>query len=361
MVKARAVRSDEDIIVDVVSSAPEELAPSFADSSEVFHDAVLDLLEHRLRGKWKFEDSSATVAVFVFADTPTRPFGTREGVTRVEHPRTRAHGLFGRIFFLDNKATMGSFIDIPGDEGETLFWLRENGFGACSAVLADKVSGQASLMPRLDDTEEPFYTPIKRVRRKISVAGLEKALDAFHIKKMLTPTRGSGAWARSRAKDYVPIKNAEIHIQRRLKDYLGAWFHEKIWIEQEVKTDVGRIDLQILVKSSSATLGLACWGVIELKVAKSYSTPRDEDRPTSKLTRVTHKTNMDGVVKGYGQADAFACDRDVNNSFLEVFDMRKVKSPDLLDDSRAKEKAEQCVKKVRAKVRKMFGSSEEIR
>ena len=67
------------------------------------------------------------------------------------------------------------------------------------------------------------------------------------------------------------------------------------------------------------------------------------------------------VLKGIGQAYEFTRETQVSEGFLEIYDMRKDKSPNLIEIDNVQQKLSACTVKVNAELRPMFGSSEEAR
>ena len=133
------------------------------------------------------------------------------------------------------------------------------------------------------------------------------------------------------------------------------WFHGLVRVSVEDKTNIGRIDVRLLRPSAEGPL--AYWAIVELKVIKAFTNAAGK----AKAATVSRTDNVDAIEKGLRQTWAYQSNRESEEGLLEVFDLRKDKSEDLMTDSSVVKLLDELAPKPRYTVRPLFGSSEHAR
>jgi hypothetical protein len=345
---------DDTELAALVTKAP--LLPSMSpEDQDRFVLAVRRLVEFRASNNWPLECPNADCAVFVLVDYP-RPVTKRIGATPVLDLPDQGLPIFNRVFFLTRDASNGGFIEFPCDISEIMYWLEDHGFRHSAIVIAHKPTMKMSIR-RDGTTDFAVHEVIRDKPPPLTVEELQLALEHFHLDCLVSPEQCSpGLWEPERAHEYVPVREAEKAIQRRMRDVVSGWFRALVRVEPEDKTPSGRIDLRLLA-ASEGNAGLHYWAIIELKVIKRYrNAPKGK-----KASKVSKNVNVDAIVEGISQADAYRGDRDLEDGFLEIFDMREDKGEDLMNDPKVIRVRDQCKGNVHCEVRAMFGSAKEAR
>ena len=288
-----------------------------------FAQEVRTLLECRAQHGWPNE-GEADVAVFVLVDYP-RKFGERHGGKPFMDPLEQGTPLLGRVFFCSLDATHGQTIPLPTEANAISDWLRDAGLGERPLVMGYRnAKKMVTRRAGIDD-----FASRDEIREEEPTATLPEvfaALTHFHESRAITP-RGCppGVWKKGSANKYIPGSQPEKSIQYALEIALGSWFHGVVRAESEDTTNIGRIDVRLLKTGSDGTLGY--WIILELKVIKSYTHPKDGVDAAD----VRDSTNVAAIVEGIKQAGSYRANRTAEEGMLEIYDLRKDKSIDLTE------------------------------
>ena len=347
---------DNQLLAKLVGCAPS--LPDLSDSEpDRFFAEVRNLLEVRAQSSWNNEDSANKCAVFVLVPFPRNPFAAGAfKLARVTDLPVTNEQVFGRVFFLAFNAANGTTMKLPVDTSNVLDWLTTNGLGSCPVAIAYRDTLEISLRTSATADEVSFQR-IRNKKPELSLDSIKDALSAFHKDRLMTPTScGTGIWEPKRSFEYVPARDTEKAIQQRLTDHLSGWFRRFVRVGTEDTVSKGRIDVRLLAPPENGH-GLKYWSIIELKVARSFHNAKKGKA----LRNVREGSVISEILKGIQQAHEFAKEVRVKEGFLEIYDMRKDKSTDLLEHEKVADKFSKCTVAVNAKVRPMFGSSEDAR
>lgn len=348
--------SEENLLASVVADST-NLPSIEADVSERFCSEVMKLLEVRAQESFANEEHPDGVAVFVHVDFPRAPLSNPPAeFARVIDLPVSGQSVFGQMFFLSENADNGSTINLPCSQSEILDWLQQNNLQDRPVIIAYGGTKKASFRPNAGGDRVRNMT-IRDKPAELSITELKQALSDFYEMNLVTPSQCDGSiWEPGRSSEYVPAKDTEKAIQRILRVAITHHFRGKARAETEDKAPKGRIDIRILAPSAGQA-GLAYWSIIELKVVRTYrNAPKGKPR-----TKISKSKVMDEIAKGYRQANEFTADREVQEGFLEVYDMREDKSENLLAHPTVQSAADKCAVKVNCNVRQMFGTSDEAR
>lgn len=345
---------DDGVLAAIVSTVP-GLPSTASEDADRFAGEVRRLVENRATKGWPFEQADSQTAVFVMVDYPRLVVERISACTVFDLPDVNM-SLFGRIFFLTRDASNGGHIEFPCKDAEIINWLEDNGFEQAPIVIAHKGTMKMSIR-RCGIADDAIHEVIRDKPPKLTISELQDALDHFHLDRLVSPTQcGPGIWESKRARQYVPVHQAEKAIQSKMGDLLSGWFRGLVRVEAEDSTPVGRIDIRLL-SPSDGDAGLHYWAIIELKVAKSF-----RNAPFGSCAKtVSESTNIDDIVEGVIQADSYRAIRELKDGFLEVFDMRKDKSVNLLKRPAIVTAIDKCGGLVHCKLRPMYGSAREAR
>lgn len=345
---------DDEELASIVSEAP-SLPAIMSDDAERFAIEVRRIVESRASQDWPNEKPEIDEAIFVLVDYP-REVAKRLGASPVVDLPDLSLPIFGRVFFLSKDASNGSFLNLPCNQAEVLNWLEDNKFEQCPLVIARRGTMKVSIR-KTGATGGATHEVIRKAPPDLSADELEMALENFHMHNLVTPYQcESGIWEPERSADYVPVKQVEKEIQKRLRILLTGWFRGVVKVEPEDSVPAGRIDVRLLAPSADSN-GLNYWAIIELKVAKSYRNARVGCTPAT----VSNNKNAKEISSGVRQIDSYSNIRDLDEGYLEVFDMRKDKSEDLLSHSKVVEALARSSGTVRCNVRPIFGRAEDAR
>jgi len=329
-----------------------------ADDRDRFFGQVQALVEGRAQAGWPAE-SADTIAIFVRADYPREAASALTGTKPSADMQETVEPLMGRVFLLDRNARQGWSANLPSaDAGEIIEWLRTLPFGGSQVILAyrtglmmiERANGAHGEMTRRE--------PIRMQPAAVTQQGLFEALDAFHMNTVLTPRNcASGIWSTGHAENYHAGPTPELSIQGQLKTFLTAWFYRKLRVDPEISTEIGRIDLGLLIPPANPGGGLTYWGVIELKVVKSYRHSTSGQPPAV----VTALSNAQDVAKGVQQAHAFRTNRGCSCAVLEVYDMRADKNEDPREHVEVQNVLLSCQPPPDIRLVPLFGSAHQAR
>ncbi len=325
-----------------------------ADIADRFSQGVRALVETRAQSGWPGEDDGVDVAAFVFVDRP-REVGDRLGAVPVTDPVATQEALLGRLFLMNRDASNGRACPLPVDAGALIDWLTDNGLGDRPVVMVYRTT--KTMTTRRDGVEgSARRDPIRNTKPDATVEELADALNFFHLSQLTPASCAEGIWEPKRASDYVPGPAPEAAVQDRLAIVLNSWFHGVVRAQVEDRTNIGRIDVRLLKKSSEEG-SLAYWAIIELKVIKSFANAQVGDKPST----VGPAANIDAIVKGLKQAHAYKANRSAEEGLLEVFDLRKDKTDDLTEHADVVTALSECAVTPTYAVRPLFGSSDDAR
>ena len=333
-----------------------ELPNIRAEPADRFAQAVHTLVEKRAQKNWPNE-GKADHAVFVMVDHP-RPVGEKYEASPFVDPIAKDTPLLGHLFFSNRDASAGRFMPIPTEGDAILEWLDDNGLGNCPNVIAYR--GSKMMVTRRAGVHGTARSePIRDQKPSATLSELMDALKHFHRTQLLTPTScPDGVWERGYARQYVPGPTPEKSIQSALELALNSRFSETVKAESEDKTNIGRIDMRLLKKSGRGnSLTYSYWVVMELKIIRSFTNPRRSPNRTP----VSRSDNIKTIVKGIRQAGSYQKNRSAERGFLEVYDLRKDKGDDLIQQPKVQDARAEFTSPPEIHVWPVFGSSEDAR
>lgn len=349
---AKVAGTDDTVLAAVAGILP-KLPNVRAEDPDRFAQAARALVETRAQAGWPAE-GEADVAAFVLVDRP-REAAARWASDAVMDPIATQEPLLGRLFLMNRDCSSGRSLPLPCAPGDLLDWLSENGLGDRPVAVAYRAT---STMTVRRDGVEDLIRPHK-IRDHPPAATVDELLEAlnhFHLSGLLTPTCCvSGVWQPKRAADYVPGPQPERSIQDALALSLSMWFQGLVRVGVEDRTNIGRIDVRLLKPSAEGPL--AYWAIVELKVIKAFANAQGR----AKAAAVSRTDNVDAIQKGLRQTWAYQSNRESEEGLLEIFDLRKDKSEDLMADSGVVEELGKLSPVPRYTVRPLFGSSEHAR
>lgn len=343
--------SDADLSA-VVQQLP-AIPNSRADDPDRFSREVRAIAEKRAQAGWPNEVNH-DVGVFVLTPYPRQTGGRFGGKPILDLIATDAP-ILGRVFFLSRDASNGTVINFPtADPAEILEWLSDNGLGSSCVVIIYRTL--KTLVARREGANgDARRDDIRDTPPTASVHELISALDHFHRQKILIPSIcPDGVWEIGRSGQYVPGPQPERTIQRHMADALNFWFRGVVKAEVEDSTDIGRIDVRVLRTDQGP---LVYWAIVELKVIKSFhNAPKG-----TKAKAVAEAENAEAVAKGIRQAHAYCANRQAEEGLLEVYDLRKDKSGDILAEMVVQQVAAKCTPAPTTHVRQAYGAAEDAR
>lgn len=347
---AKVAGTDDTVLAAVAGVLP-KLPNIRAENPDRFAQAARALVETRAQAGWPAE-GEADVAAFVMVDRP-REFATRWLSDAVMDPIATQEPLLGRLFLMNRDCSSGRGLSLPCAPGNLLDWLAENGLGDRPVAVAYRATGTMTV--RRDGVEDLMHPhKIRDQPPTATVDELLEALNHFHLDRLLTPTCCvPGVW--QRAAQYVPGPQPERSIQDALELSLSMWFHGLVRVGVEDKTNIGRIDVRLLRPSAEGPL--AYWAIVELKVIKAFANAQG----LAKAAAVSRTDNVDAIQKGLRQTCAYQRNRESEEGLLEIFDLRKDKSEDLMADAEVVKLLGELTPAPRYTVRPLFGSSEHAR
>lgn len=339
----------------VVSDLP-ALPNIRAEVADRFSQAIRNLVENRAQQSW-VNEGEQNVAVFVMVDRP-RQVGENHDAQPFVDPIANNSPLLGHLFFTNQDASAGRVMPMPvKDSNNILEWLEENKLSSLPLVIVYKDS-KTMVTRRCGIDDNARNDPIRDRPPTATKAELLEALEYFHSKSLLTPICClDGVWERGRANEYVPGPTPEKKIQSGLGAALNFWFRGVVRAEHEDSTNIGRIDVRLLVRSNENVPSLKYWAIIELKVVKSYANATKGNTPS----KVRDSKNVNSIIEGIQQAWAFKNNRASEIGLLEIFDLRKNKQNNLMKNEKVTTTIEQFAPPPIYNVRPIFGSASEAR
>ena len=322
------------------------------EDSDRFCIAVRALAESRAQSGWGGE-SDEDVAVFVLAAYPRR-IGEKFGARPVSNPSVTGEPLLGQLFFLNRDASTGRVMKMPADRDSILEWLEDQGLEKLPVVMIYRQKSMIvyrSAGALGDSRADSLRTnPVPTTPQEVI-----KALQHSHKTHLLTPSAcPRGVWEAKRSSEYVPGPEPEKVIQKQLQIVLSSWFRGSVKAEIEDTTTIGRIDIRLLRINPQGRLEY--WIIVELKVIKSAANAA----VGKKAKTVTLAMNVDAVCEGVRQSYAFAKNRNAD-AMLEVFDLRKDKTTDVLKEKPVCDEFAKCQPQPLCHVWPLFGSSSHAR
>ncbi|TPK96544.1 MULTISPECIES: hypothetical protein [unclassified Mesorhizobium] len=329
-----------------------------ADDRDRFFGQVQALVEDRARREWPGEDGSG-ISIFVRADYPRQAASALAGTKPSADMVGTDEPLMGRLFLLDRNASQGWSGDLPfADSGELIEWLTTLPFGSSQVIL---VYRSTSLMIERANGAQGGMTRKESIRAKlppVTREGLLEALNHFHMHSVLTPQNcPDGLWRVGHAEAYHTGPTPEVSLQAQLRTFLTAWFRGQLHVDRETTTEIGRIDIALLIPPSDSSGGLTYWGVVELKVVKSFRYSKNGNAPV----KVGLLTNARDVAKGVLQAHAFRTNRGCAYAVVEVYDMRADKKVDPREHAEVKKVLPTCSPTPDIRLTPLFGSAQQAR
>ena len=326
-----------------------------AEDADRFTQAIRALAETRVQSGWTNEYEE-NIAVFVMVKRP-RQIGERFDTQPFTDLIATDEPLLGRLFLSDRNASRGRVMRIPvADPNAILEWLEDNGLASCPIVIVYKDS-KKMVTRRNGIKDDVRIDPIRDRQPSATLEELCEALEHFHLTHLLTPSRcPDGVWDKGRAEEYVPGPQPEKSIQSDLRLALSFWFRGVVRVDIENTTNIGRIDVQLLVRDDQGG-SFTYWAIIELKVIKSFSHPQSDSAPSE----VRVSKNIESITKGIRQAWAYRDNYKADEGLLEIFDLRKKKNENLMEHAKVKDAIAECRPRPTCHVRPIFGSSSDAR
>jgi hypothetical protein len=329
-----------------------KVPPTPVDVSDRFRTEVLAIVEDRAQHGWEGE-SNSDVAVFLHTPYP-RQIGEKLGGVAVSNLIASGNPILGKLFLLNPDASYGRVIELPAKPDDIIDWLIDRGLGDQPVVFAYRASRR--LLARGKGAKGAI-TRKDAVRDKPPAATLqevEEALTHLHGQYLITPSGcPDGVWEKKRSADYVPGPRPEQAIQRELKTNLGSWFRGIVRATVEEPTPVGRIDVRLSHIQGGTWV---YWAILELKVLRSKHNATEGE----KANPVAHKDNVEAVAEGVRQVNAFAKTWNAE-PLLEIFDLRELKDPDVLEDEAVTRELSKCVPVPSCRIWPLFGSASDAR
>ena len=346
--------TDDQLLKSAVGELP-ALPNIRADDADRFAQGVRTLVERRAQKNWPKENDSDNVAVFILVDRP-RETGDQFDATPVMDPVATDERILGRLFFMNRDGSKGRYIDLPTEPARIGDWISDNDLVSRPVIIVYR-SSLLMVTRRAGIEDHAYYDPIRDIKPKATMGDLIEALEFFHTRQLTPSNCASGIWETDRAAEYVPGQAPEKAVQESLCLVLSSWFRGVVRVESEDSISIGRIDVRLLKSSSKKEKALAYWAIIELKVIRSFTNASVGDDPKP----VNTSRNISGIVEGLKQAWAYRSNRNAEEGLLEIFDLRKDKSENLLNSHRVVETLQSCVPTPHYNVRPIFGSSQDAR
>lgn len=349
--------NDSDLASSVLDYPAQPLVD--ADEADRFCNQIRRLADSRAQSNWPNENSGDS-AVFVMVKWPrsvreelSSVLGSLESVL---DPQANLVPLFGRLFILNRDGSRGFVASLPCGTKDILDWLENNGLDRWPVAILWRQKERITFR-RNATSDESRWLDVRSVMPKTTVDNLLKALSQFHEDRLVTPGSCEGVWMKGREAEYVPSPTPEKAIQTELKHSLGSWFHGSVKAESEDKTSVGRIDIRLLVRDHQAQ-GLRYWAIIELKVFRSFHHPTKENQTPQPVSR---NKNVEAMRNGLEQAYAYSQDRNLDEGFLEIYDLRKDKSFIIEAQPDIEQYLKKCGKSIHWNIRPLYGSMADYR
>jgi hypothetical protein len=333
------------------------LAPDIqASKLDRFFGQVQSIVESRAQGAWPNEQAS-NISLFVQTAYP-RAAARNLSCKPVADLDATKEPILGRLFLMNGDASQGFSADLPTeDPGELLVWLEQQDFNQAPNVIVYRDSGVLIERP---NGASGHTSRKEKIRDKLPAATQEQlleGLDRFHQRELITPTIcPKGVWLSGAASKYYVADDPERSIQAHLRTFLNGWFQKTLRAECEDTNRAGRIDISLL--KADATTGLSYWAIVELKVVKSYVHTIDAKKVPN---MVASKQNAEAIAEGLRQAHEFSRERECSPGYLEVFDLRKDKSEEILKHEVVVTQFQALHPKPITNVRPLFGSAGDAR
>lgn len=345
--------TDDQLLKSAVGELP-ALPNIRADDADRFAQGVRALVESRAQMNWPNESDRDDVAVFILVDRP-RETGDRFAAIPIMDPVATDERLLGRLFFMNRDASKGRRIDLPTEPSEIGDWISDNNLGNQPVIIVYRQSLKMATR-RSGIEDHAYYDRIRNTKPKATMSDLVEALEFFHDRQLTPTSCADGIWEANRAAEYVPGRAPEKAVQRSLCIVLSSWFRGVVRVESEDSISIGRIDVRLL-KPSMEEKALAYWAIIELKVIRSFTNALVGHVPNP----VSASQNVAGIVEGLKQAWAYRSNREAEEGLVEIFDLRKDKSEDLLNHPDVVATLQSYAPAPRHNVRPIFGSSQDAR
>ena len=313
-----------------------------------FATEVHAVAESRAQKGWAGETES-DVGVFVLTPYP-RATGEKFGAVAVSNLIASKQPILGKVHFLNRDASYGRAMPLPEDGEALIDWLVDNELGDYPVVFIYRAS-KLMLVRATGAMHEVSRKEVIRDKRPVAtVDEIKKALDLVHLEFLLSPTVcPPGTWEKERAGEYIPGPQAERAIQREVRTGLGSWFRGVVRAEMEDTISVGRIDVRLLQQTDGNWF---YWAIVELKVLRSSHNAKKGVQASP----VSLSDNAAGVAEGVRQVYAFAKNRGAE-PFLEIYDLRKDKTADVLKEEVVISELNKCVPAPCCRVWPLFGSA----
>ena len=321
-----AVQGVDDNALAMVASTLPGLPNLRAGDADRFAQAVRALVERRAQNGWPGEAANHDFAAFVLVARP-REFQKRYGCKSLTDPAATNEPLLGRMMLLTRDAAGGQALPMPCTQADLLDWLLDSGFGVAPVVLAYRPNAVLTVRRQGVAGGVSWDDPIRSTPPEATLKELQEALVAFRMRHLLIPSSCvDGVWELGRAAAYVPGEEPEKSIQKGLALALTNWFRGIILANTEDSRNIGRIDIRLMTGGEGKPL--AYWAIVELKLIKSFANAKARERASV----VTRFTNIEAVKEGLRQAWAFQVNTKVEHGLLEIFDLRKDKEDDLMQE-----------------------------
>lgn len=306
----------------------EKLEGRFVASYGVGSDADLPELIRFIRGVTELarsrhargEEFTEQPVIFVLhPKEPAVDFGARSRNPRVPMLDQGDSSIGGLIWFVNHVVNDGfSVAQLDNDSPATLFSYisRDLGLGSTAAAVVSKMDGEFVVRFYPNGLDDPDTC----VRQSLEVSRLDcgevlDVLDGIWRNELVTPlAQGHVSSTWSDPSKLIPIKEAELLVQRILKIGLTARYLGVFKVHQEHAGASGRFDLLIEQPDPADRSRVTKHVLLELKVLREKRSTGSTFPPAE---------NVAAIRKGIIQAVSYRDEWDVKACALCVFDMRK--------------------------------------
>ena len=322
---------------------------------ERFAGSVRELLEIRAQSGWPGEMTDDDVGAFVLVPRP-REFRKRLRSVGITDPDATEDPILGKVLLLTRDGSGGEALKMPCAPNDVVDWLVGQGLGDAPLVLGYRATSTMTVRLSGASGERDRKDPIRDTPPQATLTELETALKHFHKTELLTPSSAiKGIWQPSLAAQYVPGPRPEKSIQEGLLIALNHWFRGVVSVTSEERTNVGRIDVRLIITTVEGKS--AYWAIVELKLIKSYRHATTK----AEANKVSRTANVDAICKGLRQAWAYQINSRVEFGLLEVYDLREDKEDDLFVDEGVEDVIQDLTPCPSYAMRALYGSADDAR
>lgn len=324
--------------------------------SERFAQAIRALVERRAQSGWPGEAEGQDVVAFVMVERP-REYQVRFASNPIADPIATSKPLLGNVLLLTRDGAHGQILPLPCEDANGILdWLSDEGLGSAPLIIAYRPTEVMSVRSGGVEAGLTREDKIRSVAPAATIEELRDALAHYRLNHLLTPAYcEKGVWEPKRAASYIPGKQPERAIQQGLSRALSSWFRGVVKVIDELPTNIGRIDVKLLTSVGESPPQY--WAIVELKIVKSFAHATGKN----KATPIDRPVNVEAIKKGLRQASAYQRNSKAEHGLLEIYDMRRDKTDDLMLDADVIAQMKKLKPKPEYAVRLMYGSPEDAR